>query len=91
MANNLLQVDCESAALDFSSKGAISGASFKTSIGRMKGNYSQLSLPDQKRMAACLTNIAEADLKPIMASVRHLSFLSRHVMTFQFHDTDSSS
>jgi hypothetical protein len=83
MANNLLQVDCESAALDFSSKGAISGASFKTSIGRMKGNYSQLSLPDQKRMAACL--------KPIMASVRHLSFLSRHVMTFQFHDTDSSS
>jgi hypothetical protein len=69
ITNNLSKVDGESAALDFSSKGDISGASFKTSIGRMKGGYAPRTLPDKSRLAACFTNITEADLKPIMATV----------------------
>jgi len=68
------QVDCESATLDFDPAGNISGTSFKTSISRMKRDYSRLSPSDKSRMAACIINIEEADLKPIMVSVRiHLS------------------
>jgi len=63
-------VDWEKATLDFNPAGSISGISFKTSISRMKRDYSRLSPSDKSRMAACVINIKEADLKPIMTSVR---------------------
>lgn len=75
IANNLLKkVDCEKATLDFDPAGNISGVSFKTSISRMKHDYSRLSLSDKSRMAACLVNMKEDDLKSIMANVRNPSF-----------------
>lgn len=75
IANNLAKkVDCAKAALDFDPAGNISGASFRTSISRMKRDYSRLSPSDKSRMAACVVNIKEADLKSIMVNVRNLSF-----------------
>ena len=67
---NCSKVNGEKAALDFSPEGAINGASFKTFITRMKGDYSKLKQSDRYRLAACFTNIAEGDLAPIMANVR---------------------
>ena len=67
-------MDWEQATLDFDPAGNISGVSFKTSISRMKRDYSRLSLSDKSRMAACAVNIKEADLKSIMADVRNASF-----------------
>ncbi|KAM0700783.1 hypothetical protein Q7P35_012504 [Cladosporium inversicolor] len=66
VANNLPKVDCESAALDFDPAGNISGTSFKTSIPRMKRDYSRLSPSDKNRMVACVVNIEEADLKTML-------------------------
>lgn len=70
VANSFPKVDYESATLDFDPAGNISGTSFRTSISRMKREYSRLSPSDKNRMTACVINIEEADLKPIMASVR---------------------
>jgi len=67
-------VDWEQATLNFDPAGNISGVSFKTSISRMKRDYSRLSLSDKSRMAACFVNIKEADLKSIMADVSNSSF-----------------
>ncbi|GAB7328795.1 hypothetical protein MBLNU13_g00686t1 [Cladosporium sp. NU13] len=65
----MAKVDCDKATLDFDPAGNISGVSFKTSISRMKRDYSRLSPSDESRMAACVVNIGETDLKSIMASV----------------------
>jgi hypothetical protein len=70
-------VDCEKAALNIKPDGSIKGESFKTSITRMKHDYSRLSPSDKNRMAACIVNIKEADLKPILKTVRNRPFPSR--------------
>lgn len=67
-------MDWEQTTLDFDPAGKISGLSFKTSISRMKRDYSRLGLSDKSRMAACFVNIKETDLKSIMADVRNSSF-----------------
>ena len=75
IANNLLKkVDCEKATLDFDPAGNISGVSFKTSISRMKHDYSRLSPSDKNRMAACFVNIEGDDLNPILKTVRSHPF-----------------
>jgi hypothetical protein len=69
-------VDCEKAALDVKPDGSIKGESFKTSITRMKHDYSKLSPSDKNRMAACFVNIEEGDLNPILKTVRDYLFPS---------------
>lgn len=65
------KVDCESATDDFAPNGNINGASFKTSISRMKRNFANLTASDKNRLAACFTNIEDPhDLKLILANVR---------------------
>lgn len=75
IANNLAKkVDCAKAALDFDPAGNISGASFRTSISRMKRDYSRLSPSDKSRMAACVVNIKETDLNSVLKMVRNRPF-----------------
>lgn len=73
-------MNCEKAALDIKPNGSIKGESFKTSISRMKHDYSKLSPSDKSRMAACVVNIEEADLNPILKMVRNLPFLSESLL-----------
>jgi hypothetical protein len=64
-------VDWDSASLDFQPNGSINAASFKTSITRMKGEYSLLSTSDKSRVAASFAAIkTPADLKSVMGNVR---------------------
>ena len=78
-------MDCDKATLDFDPAGNISGLSFKTSISRMKREYSKLSLSDKSRMAACFVNIKQTDLKSIMANVRDSPSLVE--LSFIFFET----
>ena len=63
-------MDWSHATLDFDPAGSITGPSFKTSIGRLNRNYSRLSPSDKNRLAACVVNIEEEDLKVLMGNVR---------------------
>jgi hypothetical protein len=73
-------VDCEKAALDVKPDGSIKGESFKTSITRMKHDYSRLSPSDKNRMAACFVNIEGDDLNPILKTVRSHPFPSKYLL-----------
>lgn len=74
VANLLQKVNCDRAAYDYNPAGKIKGASLKTFVSKLRRDYARLSPSDKSRLAACIVNISDDDLKSVFKTVRNPPF-----------------